>query len=94
MPKISEDKFIETNEKYGNGFAVDIYKNEYSIIEAKRNKAGDIWGEWCYPQVFEDGERGPGKKTRPVKITLGLKEQAIQRLEQLIMMIEGREEPF
>ena len=90
MPKINEGKFIEINEKYGEGVAVDIYGKEYSLVSARRNKAGEIWTEWCYPQKFEDGKRVPGEKSIPVRICFGLKEQAVQRLEQLIFMIEGR----
>jgi len=90
MPKIDEGKFIEVNSRYGEGVAVDIYGKEYSLVSAKKNKSGEIWAEWCYPQKYEDGKRVPGDKGIPVKICLGLKEQAIQRLEQLILIIEGR----
>jgi hypothetical protein len=90
MPKINEDKFIEVNSTYGSGVAVSIYKNEYSLVSATKNKEGDIWADWCFLQNFVDGKRIPSEKTIPVKITLGLKEQAIQRLEQLLSIIEGR----
>lgn len=99
MAKIEENNFIQTNEQYGDGIAIDTYKDEYSLVAAKKNtKTGDIWASWGYPQIREDGENVPGKKCIPWKLNLGLREQAIQRLEQLIMLIEGRdmdlEEPF
>ena len=98
MPKLDESKFISTNEKYGDGIAVDIYKEEYSIVAARKNDKGDIWPNWVFPQKYVDGKHIPGEKAFPMKLSLGLKEQAIQRLEQLIMVIEGRDqdltEPF
>jgi len=91
MPKINEADYIETNEQYSRGIAIDRYKNEISIVSADKNKdTGDIWPNWCYPQKRANGENVPGEKAIPMKLRLGLKEQAIQRLEQLIMVIEGR----
>ena len=90
MPKINDTDFIEINHQHGWGIAVNKYLNEYSIISARRNANGDIWPDWVYLQDFDkDGTRIPGK-TRPMGVTLGLKPKAIQTLEQLIMMIEGR----
>jgi len=98
MAKIHEDEFIETNEQYGDGIAINIYNSEYSLVAAKRNKNGDIWAEWCFPQKYVDGKHVAGEKSMPRKLSLGTKEQAIRRLNELIMMIEGRDmeldEPF
>ena len=90
MAKINEKDFIEVNVTYGEGVAVDRYGAEYSLITARRNKDGEIWGVWCYPQAYRDGEWVPGQTAIPVHIVLGVKQQAIQRLEQLIAIVEGR----
>jgi len=80
-----KNKFIKTNETYNEGILVDIYKNEYSLCLAEEGKDGKIYKKWMFPQVKD---RQPGEKSIPWKITLGVRQQAIQRLEQLIMMIE------
>lgn len=90
MPKISEDKFIEVNEKWGQGIAIDKYNNEYSIVSARKNQNDEIWMEWGYPQKYKDGKNIPNEKAIPWKVPLGVKEQALQYLEKLIFIIEGR----
>ena len=86
MGNIDNDKFIELDETKGRGIAISIYKNEYGIVSASKTKSGEIWMDWCYPA----SKNGPSDKRFPLKITLGLKEQAVQLLEKLIYMIEGR----
>jgi hypothetical protein len=52
---------------------------------ANEGKDGELYLKWVFPQTKA---REPGEKAIPLRITLGVKQQAIQRLEQLIMMIE------
>uniref|UniRef100_A0A6M3JQP5 Transcriptional coactivator p15 (PC4) C-terminal domain-containing protein n=1 Tax=viral metagenome TaxID=1070528 RepID=A0A6M3JQP5_9ZZZZ len=81
---LSADKFIKTNLKHGTGFGIDVYKQEFSIVSGFESKDGQINIRWVYPQK----DRKPSDKVRPNKITLGNRQQAIQRLEQLIHFIE------
>ena len=81
---IKKENFIVINEKYKSGIAVEVYKNEISLCQAYEDKDGKLQVKWIYPQ--KDHE--PSKKAMPHKIPLGLKQQAIQRLEQLLLMIE------
>lgn len=89
MGNVDEKHFIELNEKYGDGIALNQYNNEYSIVQARKSQDGDIWMEWCHPAKKD----GPGEKKFPLKVSLGMKEQAVQILEKIIYMIEGRSEP-
>jgi len=82
----NQQNFLKTSDTYNEGILVDIYKNEYSLCVAEEGKDGNIYKRWIFPQVKD---RQPGEKSIPWKITLGVKQQAIQRLEQLIMMIEN-----
>jgi len=88
---IDPKNFIMTHEKYGRGIAVEEYKNEYGICSAvKPRDDGRVFAEWVYPQGRQDGKNVPKDKAIPFRIQLGVKEQAIQILEKLIYMIEGR----
>jgi hypothetical protein len=78
-------KFLKTSETYNEGIVLDVYKNEYGLCVAEEGKDGKIYKRWVFPQTKD---REPTAKAIPWRITLGVKQQAIQRLEQLIMMIE------
>lgn len=86
---IKEEHFIVTDEKWGRGIGLDFYKDEVSIAVADKKEGGEIYLQWVHPQVYDNGERMASNKTIPLKITLGLKQQAIQRLEQFIYMLQG-----
>lgn len=89
MGKINDEMFILTNDKYGEGIAVDYYQNEVSLMRAKMNKdTGDIWPEWVFPQRRQDGKNVPGEKALPWKLTLGVREDAIRKMETLLKIIE------
>ena len=93
MAKIREELFLETNAKYGRGVAIDYYGDEVSIMAATRNQSGDIWPEWCYPQKRENGANVPSDKSIPFKIRLGVRGDAIRKLEQLLKMLEFSDKP-
>jgi len=82
-----KNDFIKINDQYGEGILLDIYKNEYGLCMANEGKDGEIYLKWVFPQTKN---RTPTEKAIPMRITLGVKQQAIQRLEQLLMMIEQR----
>lgn len=81
----NQQKFIVTNETYNEGILLDVYNNEFGLAIANEGKDGKLYLKWVFPQ---GKDRNPIEKAIPLKITLGVKQQAIQRLEQLIMMIE------
>ena len=85
---INISDFIETDKKYERGIALDYYGNEISIVSARRGSDGKIYSEWCYPQ--KGSERVPSSKALPWKITLGMKNQAVQRLEQLLFFLQNK----
>ena len=85
---IQEKTFIETNEKYGDGFAIDEYQGEYFLTRVQRGQDGNLYQRWMKPFIRKDEL---SEKPMPWKIGLGNKQQAIQRLEQLMMHIEGRQ---
>ena len=41
MGNIDNDKFLQTNDQYGDGIGINVYKNEYSLVAAKK-KDDDI----------------------------------------------------
>lgn len=83
---ISAEVFIKTSEKYGSGVAIDEYQGEFSVVAAREGQDGEVYLRWVYPQLGKD--RKPAEKAIPQKITLGNKQQAIQRLEQLLLFVE------
>jgi hypothetical protein len=87
MGNVNEKDFILLDQKYGTGVCIDRFKNEYSICLARKTAAGDIWKLWGFPQ---GKDKEPVGKSIPWRITFGFREQAIQYLEKLIFMIEGR----
>lgn len=83
---IQKENYIEINGEYHSGIAINVYKNEVSICQASvSSKDGNIYSDWVFPQ---DRDRNPGSRAIPHKIPLGLKQQAIQRIEQLLLIIE------
>ena len=76
--------------KYKEGFAIDEYQGEYFMVRAQVGKDGKLYARWMRPMLGKDKV---SEKSIPWKISLGNKQQAIQRLEQLIMHIEGRTTP-
>jgi hypothetical protein len=82
---IKKENFIKTDEKYGSGIGIDVYKNEINICTAHEGKDGQIFPQWVFPQ---GKDRKPIETAIPHKISLGVKQQAIQRIEQLLLMIE------
>jgi len=78
MP-IDESTYIETNEQYHVGLAIDEYNGTISIASV-RQYDGKCYQRWCKPQIGKDKF---SDKALPMKITIGNAEQA----ERLIRVI-------
>jgi len=72
---------------YGDGILLNEYRNEFSLVAAKR-KDGEIYMEWMFPQK-RDGSREPINKSLPWKIKLGSKPEAIKVLKYFLEKLEG-----
>ena len=84
---IKKEEFIVTDQKYKSGIGIDRYNNEIQLVVASEGADGTINARWCFPEV----KREPAKKAIPWKLSLGVKAQAVQRLEQLLYMVEHGE---
>jgi len=84
-----EGTFIETNEQYHRGFALDDYQGTVSLVGTEQGKDGKFYMQWVYPQKSKDGARGPSEKSIPLKIELGNREQAVTRLEKILSELRG-----
>ena len=72
---------------YGDGILLDEYRNEFSLVAAKR-KDGEVLMEWVFPQK-KDGSRAPLEKSLPWKIRLGPRQEAIKVLRFFLAQLEG-----
>ena len=73
--------------QYGDGIVLNKYRNEFSLVAAKR-KNDEIFMEWVFPQK-RDGSREPIEKSLPWKIKLGPKAEAIKMLKFFLEKLEG-----
>jgi len=84
----NNDIFYEyESSQYGDGVLLNEYRNEYSLVAAKR-KDGEIYMEWVFPQK-RDGSKEPIDKSLPWKIKLGPKEEAVRVLKFFLEKLEG-----
>ena len=81
----NKNNFIKTSEKYNTGICIDVYQGEYNLCAAYEGQDEEIFLRWVFPQTKN---RMASEKAIPHKITLGNKQQAIQRIEQLLLMVE------
>jgi len=72
---------------YGDGILLDEYRNEFSLVVAKR-KDGKTYKEWVFPQK-RDGSKQPLDKSLPWKIKLGSKDEALRVLRFFLAELEG-----
>jgi hypothetical protein len=77
----------QTNNAYGDGILLDEFRNEFSLVAAKR-KDGKTYMEWVFPQK-RDGSKQPIDKSLPWKIKLGPKDEAINVLRFFLAKLEG-----
>lgn len=93
MGNVRDDQFVETDSEYGRGIGVNIYKGKYSLVEARENKSGEIWMEWGYRSVRENGQSVPSEKTFPMSLRIGdTQEEAEETLKQLLDIVRRRSE--
>ncbi len=72
---------------YGDGILLDEYRNEFSLVAAKR-KDGKTYMEWVFPQK-RDGSKEPIDKSLPWKIKLGPRDEAVKVLRFFLAKLEG-----
>ena len=72
--------------QYGDGIVLNEYRNEFSLVAAKR-KDDEIFMEWVFPQK-RDGSKEPIDKSLPWKIKLGPKAEAIKVLKFFLEKLE------
>ncbi|MDQ1336167.1 MAG: hypothetical protein QG552_3117 [Thermodesulfobacteriota bacterium] len=77
----------QANNAYGDGILLDEYRNEFSLVAAKR-KDGKTYMEWMFPQK-KDGSKQPIDKSLPWKIKLGPRDEAIKVLRFFLAKLEG-----
>lgn len=84
--------YVEVNEQYHSGAALNEYQDIISVCSAQIGKDGNYYMRWAFPQV---ADRKPSEKALPVSIRLGDKDQAIKILRGWIadLSIE-KEEPI
>lgn len=88
-----KETYVEVNEEYHSGAALDEYKDIISVCSAQISKKdGECYKRWAFPQV---ADRKPGEKALPVSIRLGDKDNAIKILKGFIAALSGekKEEP-
>ena len=78
--------FIETDDQYHNGIALEEYEGKYSIVRANKGKDGGTYIKWGYPQY----KKAPIDSAIPWKVELGSKEEAIIVLQTLLSELGWR----
>lgn len=91
---IDEKSYIQTDEQYSRGIALDSHDGRYMIVNAREggkgtDYEGKIYSEWCYPQKKKDGKNVPGNKGVPWGVRIGDKTEAVGILKRLIESITG-----
>jgi len=74
--------FTKAGSKYGEGFLLNEYNGEYSLVNAKE-KDGNTYMEWCFPQK-RDGSKKPLEKSLPWKISFGSKDEMVATLRKIL----------
>lgn len=68
-----------------NGFFLDEYKGEYSLVAAYEATNGTYYKTWGKAKVGKDSY---SDKDRPFKVTLGDKKTAAAALRQVLVELE------
>lgn len=84
MPAIDEEYYIETNENYSRGLALDEYNGVFSLAACNRSDGGTIYLQWCKLMLGKDKL---SEKSNPVKVELGTRFEAIEVLHRLLEML-------
>ena len=79
--------FIETDEKYHNGVALEEYNGKLSLVRAYMAKDGEVKAKWGYPQK----NKNPIEKAIPWKVELGPEQDAIDILRRLLSQFGAAE---
>ena len=76
--------FIETDEKYHNGVALEEYNGKLSLVRAYMAKDGEVRVKWGYPEKNKE----PISKSIPWKVELGYKEDAVSILNRFLIELD------
>jgi hypothetical protein len=88
MP-IIPGSYVESDENYHRGYALEEYEGKVSIVAVEIGKDGKTYMKWGFPQFFKDGERLPAEKALPWKIELGNRQRAISSLNAMAALLGG-----
>ena len=78
-------EFIETDEQWHNGVALEEYNGKISIVRAYRGKDGEVYVKWGFPEK----KKAPVGKAIPWKIELGSDSEAAEILTKLLQQFGG-----
>jgi len=81
--------FIETDDQWHNGVALEEYNGKFSIVRAYRGKDGEVYVKWGYGQK----NKAPMEKAIPWKVELGSESQAVDILRRLLKQLGADENP-
>ncbi len=84
--------YVYESSQYGDCILLDEYRNEFSLVAAKR-KEDKTYMEWVFPQK-RDGSKEPIDKSLPWKIKLGSKAEAVKVLKFFLEKLEDRSSSF
>ena len=93
---IIAESYIETNEQYKTGIAIDEYEGVYSIASVRMGNDDKLYHRWGHPS---NKDKKPSEKAIPWKMTLGDAEAAlkiIMGLRNFLLggKVDGEEIPF
>ncbi len=92
MPDIELRLFQMTDLQYQSGVALNNYQGNISLVSARQAEDGKIWMDYIFPQIRENGQNVPGKKSFPHKVSIGKgKDEAIKTLKYFLDILEGKE---
>ncbi len=75
--------------EYREGFFVEEYKENFSIVAGTEGNEGTNFKRWVFPQ---DKDRQPREKAIPMGVKLGTRREAIEVLRKVVAELSN--EPF
>lgn len=77
--------FIETDEQWHNGIALEEYNGKISLVRAYRGKNKEVYVKWGFPEK----DKAPTEKAIPWKVELGSESEAVEILTKLLQNLGG-----
>ena len=79
--------FFETNEKFHEGFALELYKDVYSITSVQKGTDGKEYKRWAVIEIGADKRQ----QKIPLAVKLGEKDMAVEALRAMLNELIGTE---